>query len=41
MLDGTLDGPKASIIDWALPGGAEPEFEAVVPDLIRLAEARF
>jgi hypothetical protein len=41
MLDGTFDGLKASIIDWALPGGAEPEFEAVVPDLIRLAEARF
>ena len=40
-LDGTLDGLKASIIDWALPGGAEPEFEAVVSDLIRLAEARF
>jgi hypothetical protein len=40
-LDGTYQGLVQSIIDFALPGGAEPEFEAAVPDLIRLAEARF
>jgi hypothetical protein len=40
-LDGTYQGLKNSILDWCLPGGAEPEFEAAVPDLIRLAEARF
>jgi hypothetical protein len=40
-LDGTYSGLVQSIIDFALPGGAEPEFEAAVPDFIRLAEARF
>jgi hypothetical protein len=40
-LDGTYTGLKQAIIDFALPGGAEPEFEAAVPDFIRLAEARF
>jgi hypothetical protein len=40
-LDGTYSGLKQSIIDFALPGGAEPEFEAAIPDMIRLAEARF
>jgi hypothetical protein len=40
-LDGTYEGLKAAIVDWALPGGGEPEFEAAVPDIIRLAEARF
>lgn len=40
-LNGTYQGLKDSILNWALPGGAEPEFEATIPDLVRLAEARF
>jgi hypothetical protein len=40
-LDGTYAGLKQAIIDFALPGGAEPEFEDAIPDFIRLAEARF
>jgi hypothetical protein len=40
-LDGTYSGLKQTIIDFALPGGAEPEFEDAIPDFIRLAEARF
>jgi len=40
-LDGTYAGLKQSIISFALPGGAEVEFEAAIPEFIRLAEARF
>lgn len=32
---------QITIRDWALPGGTLPEFNANIPNFIRLAEARF
>ena len=34
-------GLQATMLEWALPGGAQPEFEAQIPNFIRLAEVRF